>query len=241
MTSASDDGATDASLAVPTRARTARRLRGSVAVALAALALAMTGCSTAADAPDAAGMTREQVAELSLQDEFRLAGKRYEQGQALLAEAQRQISDGTWLWNGGDVRPLAAGGNAFGEAPDGATTGNSYFFRAARIIERDGASGAAADLEPMQRYFDDKGWRSGSAKVGTDLEVRADTGDGWWVTWSVRPNGQSSIGVHSEAFWTNDTKALVRATSVRDPATFPDASKPGVSEPFPEWSDPVRR
>lgn len=129
---------------------------------------------TGEDTRDAAGKTQAQVANLSLKDEFDSAGERYEHGQAVLAAAQQQISDGAWYWNGGDVRPLPAGDAAFGEAPDGAT-------------------GAEQNLELRQRYFDEEGWRSRSAKVGTDHEVRAG------VTWSVRPNGQYSLGVYSEA------------------------------------------
>jgi hypothetical protein len=60
------------------------------------------------------------------------------------------------------------------------------------------------------------------------------------VTWSVRPNGQYSLGVHSEAFWARDAPAFIKAISLRDPADFPDETEPAVSEPFPKWSDPVR-
>ncbi|WIA99591.1 hypothetical protein [Curtobacterium sp. MCBA15_012] len=224
------------------------RLRGAIVTVLAATVLATTGCASGGagcvpgqDARDAAGTTQAQGADRSLQDEFELAGERYEHGQALLAAAQRRISDGTWYWNGGDVRPLPAGDDAFGTAPEGATRENSYAFRAVRIIEPEGATGAVQDLEPMQRYFDEEGWRWSSAKVGTDHEVRADTGDGWWVTWNVRPNGQYSLGVYSEAFWAHDAPGLIEAIALRDPADFPDASEPGVSEPFPNWSDPVRQ
>ncbi len=247
-----DDGAADAPIAAADGAsgdlrmhRSRLRPRGTIVTVLAAVVLVTTGCASDSGdgqgARDAAGRTQAQGADLSLQDEFELAGERYEHGQAVLAAAQRQISDGTWYWNGGDVRPLPAGDDAFGEAPEGATKENSYAFRAVRIIEPEGATGAVQDLEPMQRYFDEEGWRWSSAKVGTDHEVRADTGDGWWVTWNVRPNGQCSLGVYSEAFWAHDAPELIKAIALRDPADFPDASEPGVSEPFPKWSDRVRQ
>ncbi|WIJ44828.1 hypothetical protein [Curtobacterium citreum] len=252
MTMVFDDGAADARVAVgdgasrdPRMHRSRLRPRGTIVTVLAAVVLVTTGCASDSGggqgARDAAGRTQAQGADLSLQDEFELAGERYEHGQAVLAAAQRQISDGTWYWNGGDVRPLPAGDDAFGEAPEGATKENSYKFRAVRIIEPEGATGAVQDLEPMQRYFDEEGWRWSSAKVGTDHEVRADTGDGWWVTWNVRPNGQYSLGVYSEAFWAHDAPELIEAIALRDPADFPDASEPGVSEPFPKWSDHVRQ
>ncbi len=255
MTTVFDDGVTDVRVAAVggtsggLRAHPSRpRLRGAIVTVLAATVLATTGCASGGagcvpgqDARDAAGTTQAQGADRSLRDEFELAGERYEHGQAVLAAAQRQVSDGTWYWNGGDVRPLPAGDDAFGTAPEGATRENSYAFRAVRIIEPKGATGAAEDLEPMQRYFDEEGWRSSGAKIGTDHEVRADTGDGWWVTWTVRPNGQYSLGVYSEAFWARDAPELIEAIALRDPADFPDASEPGVSEPFPEWSDRVRQ
>lgn len=252
VTTVFDDRANDAPIAAADGTsgdlrmhRSRLRPRGTIVTVLAAVVLATTGCASdgggGQDARDAAGRTQAQVADLSLQDEFELAGERYEHGQAVLAAAQRQISDGTWYWNGGDVRPLPAGDDAFGEAPEGATKENSYKFRAVRIIEPEGATGAVQDLEPMQRYFDEEGWRWSSAKVGTDHEVRADTGDGWWVTWNVRPNGQYSLGVYSEAFWAHDASELIKAIALRDPADFPDASEPGVSEPFPRWSDHVRQ
>ncbi len=247
-----DDRANDAPIAAADGAsgdlrkhRSRLRPRCAITTVLAAVVLATTGCASdgggAQDARDAAGRTQAQDADLSLQDEFELAGERYEHGQAVLATAQRQISDGTWYWNGGDVRPLSAGDDAFGKAPAGVTTENSYAFRAVRIIEPEGATGAVQDLEPMQRYFDEEGWGWSSAEVGTDHEVRADTGDGWWVTWNVRPNGQYSLGVHSEAFWAHDAPELIEAIALRDPADFPDASEPGVAEPFPKWSDHVRQ
>lgn len=227
--------------------RTTTRRRVVIA-ALAALLLATAGCATSTGrgndvaeqgARDAAGATRQQVERMSLREEFDLAGERYERGQALLADAQARISDGVWTWNGGDVLPLP-GDDAFGDVPDGATAENSYSFRTVRIIHPEGGTGAAADLEPMRRWFDEEGWRSRSAEIGQSTELRADTGDGWWVTWTVRKNGQYSVGVYSETFWTNDTDALVEAIAVRDPADFPEESAPGVSAPFPKWSDPVR-
>ncbi|GAB2986493.1 hypothetical protein [Frigoribacterium salinisoli] len=193
------------------------------------------------DAQDAAGLTRAQVAESSLEDEFGSASERYGTMQSVLREAQVQVSDGTWLWNGGDVLPVPAGADAFGDPLPGADTDNSYYFRAGRIIRRKGASGDRADLGPMEEYFDDKGWRSSSTEIGRNLEVRADSGDGWWLTWTVRPNGQYSLSVYSEPFWTNDSDALFSAIARRDPADFPEESVPGVFAPFPEWGDPVVR
>ena len=57
----------------------------------------------------------------------------------------------------------------------------------------------------------------------------------------MRPNGNYSLSVYSEPFWTNDASELFFAIGDRDPADFPTESVPGVFVPFPEWSDPVVR
>ena len=225
---------------------TRRRLHRVVAAAT--LVLAVTGCTSGAggggsasgqDAQDAAGTTRAQVSELSLEDELGSAGERYSTMQAVLEEAQLQVSDGPWLWNGGDVLPVPAGAYAFGDPLPGADADNSYYFRAGRIIRPEGASGDRADLGPMEEYVDEKGWRSSTAEIGRNLELRADNGDGWWLTWTVRPNGQYSLSVYSEPFWTNDAGELRLAIGKRDVTPFPERSVPGEYEAFPSWSDPV--
>ena len=207
--------------------------------------LAVSGCASGAgsageDARDAAGLTQAEVAGLSLEEEFGLASERYVEMQGVLEEAQLQISNGAWFWNGGDVLPVAAGADAFGEPLPGADDDNSYFFSAGRILEPEGAEGARSDLDPMIGYFDQKGWESGSREIGRNFEARADSGDGWWVTYTVRPNGQYSLAVYSEPFWTNDSGALFSAIADRDPADFPEESVPGEYPPFPSWSDPVQ-
>jgi hypothetical protein len=192
------------------------------------------------DARDSAGMTQGEVAEASLEDEFGSASERYVEIESVLEEAQLQVSDDAWRWNGGDVLPSAGGPGSFGEPLPGADGDNSYYFRAGRSLRPDGASGAVADLEPMSSYFDKKGWKYGTRESDTKSEVRADTGDGWWLTYTVRENGQYSLVVYSELYWTNDYSALLAAVADRLPNDFPEESVPGDYEPFPSWSDPVR-
>lgn len=225
------------------------RLHHVAALVATILVLVTTGCASSAengddvagqDARDVAGMTQAQVAESSLEDEFGSASERYVEMEGVLEEAQLQISDGPWIWIGGDVLPVPGGANAFGEAPEGATEENSYYFRASRNVELEGATGARADLDPMIEYFDEKGWESVSSEIGRNYEARADTDDGWWVTYTVRPNGQYTVDVYSEVFWTNDSGELVSAIADRDPADFPEESVPGEYAPFPSWSDPVQ-
>jgi hypothetical protein len=208
--------------------------------------LAVAGCASGAGAAggderrDVAGMTQAEVAELSLEEEFGLASERYVEMQGLLEEAQLQTSDASWVWIGGDVLPFEGGANAIGEPPEGADEENSYFFQSSRNVELEGTTGARSDLDRMIEYFDGKGWQSSSIEIGRNYEARADTGDGWRVTYTVRPNGQYTVDVYSEVFWTNDSGALLSAIADRDPAEFPEESVPGEYPPFPSWSDPVQ-
>jgi hypothetical protein len=207
---------------------------------------AVAGCASGAgavlgdEAQDAAGLTQAEVAEMRLEEEFGLASERYVEMQGVLEAAQLQISDGPWIWIGGDVLPVMGGANAYGEAPEGADEENSYYFRTSRNVKLEGTTGARSDLDPMLEYFDEKGWESGSAKIGRNFEARADTGDGWWVMYTVRPNGQYTVDVYSEVFWTNDSSAVRFAIADRDAPGFPEQSVPGEYPPFPSWSDPVQ-
>jgi hypothetical protein len=208
--------------------------------------LAVSGCASGAgsargDEPrDAAGLTQAEVAGLSLEEEFGLASERYSEIEGVLEEAQLQVSGDAWTWNGGDVLPSAGGPGSFGEPLPGADGDNSYYFRVGRTLRPDGATGAVADLEPMSSYFDEKGWKYGTRESDTKSEVRADTGDGWWLTYTVRENGQYSLVVYSELYWTNDSGELRLAIGKRDVTPFPEESLPGEYEPFPSWSDPVQ-
>ena len=169
-----------------------------------------------------------------------LASERYVVMQGVLEEAQVSVSDGPWTWIGGDVLPVMGGANAFGAPLEGADEADSYFFQAGRNIATVGATGARTDLDPMVEYFAEKGWESASREVGRNYEARADSGDGWWVTYTVRPSGQCTVSVYSEPFWTNDSGELRRAVGERDVTPFPEESVPGVHEAFPSWSDPVQ-
>jgi hypothetical protein len=74
---------------------------------------AVAGCASGAgsvlggEPQDAAGLTQAEVAGLSLEEEFGLASERYSEIEGVLEEAQLQVSEGAWRWNGGDVLPSA--------------------------------------------------------------------------------------------------------------------------------------
>lgn len=186
---------------------------------------------------DAAGRTQAEVSKLSLHQEYNAYGDHYTHMQQLLKDAQLQVHDGEWEWNGGD-RLVLAGGN--GVAPlEGSDTKNSYDMATSRLWSPPGATGAKRDLDPMIDYFESKGWKTSIRTIGDSHDVRGVTGDGWQVLYMVQPSGRYAIDVYSESFWTNDGDALSEAVGERNDSNYPDASLPGDYPAFPSWDSPI--
>ena len=114
-----------------------------------------------------------------------------------------------------------------------------YYLMASRALRPEDATGSPADLEPVKKWLDAQGWGSEVEGISGDQHLWGDSGDGWVVEYAVRQNGQYSRTVFSELFWTNDYSALLGAISQRDPADYPESSRPGDFQPFPRWSDPA--
>ncbi|AND15511.1 hypothetical protein [Rathayibacter tritici] len=189
---------------------------------------------------DAAGLTREDIAGLSQEQEFARVSERYAHLEALLAEAQHQISDADWEWISVDWLPFGGLGAVGGGLP-GATENNSYYFAASRVLEVPGGSDDEAGLEPMRSYVVSKGWDYYTREMTGERDLWAQTGDGWWVNWSVRENGRYSLEVVSELFWSNDATELIIAIGGRSTTVAPVSSPPGVVIPFPKWEDSFTR
>ncbi|WIB27264.1 hypothetical protein [Curtobacterium sp. MCSS17_015] len=133
----------------------------------------LAGCAAGAahTTEDAAGLTQDDVAELTLHEEFDRYRDRYRHMQHLLAETQNQVHHGEWEWDRGDDLPLD-GSN--GVAPLlGATFVNSYYLHAPRTWAPPGASGAKRDLDPMLEYFRTKGWTFRVRAISGSHEVWA--------------------------------------------------------------------
>jgi len=183
-------------------------------------------------------MTRAEVEEMTLREQFELVGQRSDRMHELLADAQLQISSEPWRWGSYGIIP-ELGTNVWsvrGMDPD-----NSYFLSAWGAVRPEGAIGHQSDLEPMIDYFDSKGWETElSDRVNGGYRVMADTGEGFLVSWTVQPNGQYNMEVMSKTFW-GDSHALLRAVGDRIPVDplGADATVPGVRVPFPSWDDPA--
>lgn len=218
---------------------TMRPLRALLAIA--ACIWVLSGCATGGDrmSVDAAGLTQEDVARMSLHEEFDRYRQHYERMQQVLSSAQLRMHDGEWRWTMGDRVP-GIGGD--GVAPlVGSTTENSYDLRASRVWSAPDAGNDRRELRPMIDYFEDQGWPWRERTLGKDHDVWAVTEDGWHIQYLVVDNGNHALTVYSELFWTNDGLALTEAIGGRNDAEYPEQSLPGEYPPFPKWSDPIIR
>lgn len=219
---------------------------GAVSVALSVSAIGCTradrGMMHSEGRVDGAGMTQAE-ASLSLREQFDLVEEPIVRMQELMTDAQVQISPGVWGWGQKGGAPIA---DVNVWSVPGMTSDNSYYLNMWRSIRPEGATGAKADLEPMIAYFERQGWRTEfvtrelEGVFGPDHLVRADTGDGFLVSWEVQANGQYNMDVTSKTFW-GDSTDLQAAVSDRIPKEARDIeeSVPGVYVPFPDWDDPL--
>lgn len=186
---------------------------------------------------DAGGLTQDEVLGLSIEDQFDLVQTRDARMQQLLTDAQLQVSSGVWGWGQKGGAPIV-GPNAW--ALPGMTPDNSYYLNMWRWIRPEGASGSKSDLDPMIAYFDSQGWESEvTESSGPDYRVRADTGEGFLVSWEVQKNGIYNMDVMSQSYW-GTAPGLLEEISDRTPPSVLaiEESEPGVYIPFPQWSDP---
>jgi hypothetical protein len=181
-------------------------------ITMAALALGLlAGCAAGGNQmpSDAAGLTQDEVAEMSLHQEFDAYRDHYEHMQQLLRNAQLQVHEGEWEWDSGDDIPQI-GGDGIAPLQD-SDTKNSYDMRSGRLWSPPGATGQQRDLQPMIDYFTEQGWDNDQRTAAGDHEAWATTGDGWQIIYSAQTNGRYTLEVYSEPFWTNDARALSTA------------------------------
>ncbi|PYY38187.1 hypothetical protein DEJ32_10805 [Curtobacterium sp. MCPF17_046] len=211
-----------------------------LAIVVAALILGGTVSCTAGGKSmpkDAAGLTRADVSELSLRQEFNRYREHYEEMQRVLAAAQRAVHEGEWDWNGGDDNPQIGGD---GRTPlPGADVDNSYFLESSRAWTPEGATGSRGDLDPMIDYFEHRGANMHIERVADTYYLDGSVRDGWHVEYFIQPSGRYSLTVSSDLFWTNNADALARAVFGRASLRWPDRSSPGEYPEPPEWDAPI--
>lgn len=217
-----------------------RRVRPALVVAVATvltLAFGLTSCVVKDEPLDLSGKTLAEVEQLSLKAQFENYGERYLRVQELLANAQHQVSDGVWGWGGEAIVPTA--GSTSSNQLSGATSENSYYLQASRSIVLPGAVGAEEDTVEISSYLEAEGLEPVTSELDGDrFRVSARTDDGMWIEFTVQPNGQYNVGVHSELFW-GDTKGLLREIADRIPESIVlTESDPDTFIPFPSWDTP---
>lgn len=216
-----------------------RSIRALMAIAVCTWLL--SGCTAGGGhmSVDAAGLTQEDVARMSLHEEFDRYHEHYERMQQVLAAAQHRVHDSEWRWVGGDRVP-GIGGD--GVVPlVGSTTENSYDLRTSRVWTSPGAGSDRRELRAMIDYFEDQGWPWRERTLGKNHDVWAVTDDGWHIQYLVVSNGNHALTIYSELFWTNDGLELTEAVGGRNDGEYPEESLPGEYPPFPKWSDPIIR
>lgn len=186
---------------------------------------------------DAGGLTRQEVAALSLHEEYDRYREHYRTMQQVLADAQRQLSVGEWHWNGGDAIPQIGGDGIRPLA--GADTHNTYALESGRSWDPDGAHGSRSDLEPLIAYFAAKGWSHHVERITDTYYLDGYTEDGWRIQYLVQPSGHYSLDVFSDLFWTNDADALSEAVGGRAGGRHPSSSRPGEYPEPPTWDSPI--
>lgn len=217
------------------------RQRGAALALALGIALGMTACTLKGSDMDAAGHTRAQAEQLSLEQQFNQLSEHYERVHQLLHEAQLQVAgpDVEWSWISHGLAP-SQGGSAPEPLPGG-NSSNSYFLDVRSAIQLPGAIGGRSRLDPMIAYVEQQGWQvEVTGEEGSSWRVLAVTDDGIRLRFTVQESGQVSLAIFSRAYW-GDTDALVFAVVYRVPKEQRGIqhSLPGEYTKFPEWSDPV--
>ena len=189
---------------------------------------------------DFGGMTRNQVEELSIEDQYGLLSDRFDVMLNLLEQAQRPLHDGEWRV--GDYGRITAG-HYSPTSLTGMNSRNSYFVQTARVWDSPNTGNSTADLLPLEELFREQGWRYRYAEVemlsGTMHVIRAEVGDGWRIVCRVDSSGQFILEVMSGSFWA-DALAVKFALHNRVADLGPDHAPPGVIPEFPAWDAPLK-
>lgn len=190
---------------------------------------------------DVTDMSRAEVDALSLEQQYEQFQQNFDRMFELLTGAQRAIHLGHWrVFDVG----MVTGGDSAPRSIPGATATNSYSLSTTRGWTPEGAKGARSDLIPLKEYVEAQGWKYAIQRW--DLPngafqhmLRADTGDGWMISYTARSNGSYTLEVRSEVFW-GDRKALQEARHARVADRGEEFALPGKNPEFPPWDAPLK-
>ena len=136
------------------------RYKAWISAVILTSALLLAGCGQPeAQLEDDAGVTLGEIEDMSLEDQYEVAGERYTQFNEFFGEVQTNISANDWIDTGVGSEIVPRMGSSLGRAPEGTTRDNSYYFTVARRYKPD------EDLpDVMQRVADSwqaRGWNLG--------------------------------------------------------------------------------
>ena len=193
-------------------------------------------------------MTEEESLSKPLEEQYALAGERYDELQQRLAAMQQDIYGGEWRSRGVNFEALSGSGFALGGKLVGDTRDNSYFYSIFRNYVYDDSTHVT--LEAVRQMWAKRGWdvtEEPMAPGNTRLTVTAP--DGYWYEARDWNKGEFELAVHSPVYW-GDYDPLI--TSIGDRRRAEDAGRahgdtfdpdednyvtllPGVYRPFPAW------
>lgn len=229
-----------------------RRFRlGTVAV-LYALMLMLGGCTllgaaTQGQVEDAAGTTEEEAMDMTLEEQYRLAGERYMELNERVAALQRDFFEDEWLDGSVSSEVIPRQGYVLGGALKGDDRENSYYFKATRWYNTD------ENLKPLLRKTA-QAWESRGYNVAEEespngtIRIIATTEDGYWFA-ADEMDGQLELRSHTPVYW-GERRQLSRATADRRDAENKDGAPwdttdrdenghayrlPGIYRPYPAW------
>lgn len=223
------------------------RVKRSVLVAALACVLMVTGCVKPAQT-DASGAIESEIVEMSLEEQYELAGTRHQELNERFAELQAEILEDEWQDGSVSSEVIPGQGGSRGNDLPGATNDNSYYFSVSRWYLTE--EGVKPFLLKAAQSWEARGWEVGEEnyKNGT-MRITAMTPEGFWFAIEEQRDQMELTGM-SPVYW-GERRALSRAIAERrnaqDEAGAPwdttDLDEkghayrlPGVFRPFPAWN-----
>ncbi|TQL42074.1 hypothetical protein FB468_0054 [Leucobacter komagatae] len=207
----------------------------------------MTGCAASEGARDGAGMTEEESLSKPLEEQYALAGERYDALYERVTAMQQDIYGGEWRTKT-SAGVIPGSGFDLGGKLVGDTRDNSYYYTSFRNYVYDDSTHVT--LEVVRQMWAKRGWdvtEDPMAPANTRLTVTAP--DGYWYEARDWNKGEFKLAVHSPVYWgsVRKTNDAIRERLDAENAgrahgdTFdPDEDGnvtllPGVYRPFPAW------
>ena len=207
----------------------------------------MTGCVASEGARDSAGMTEEESLSKPLEEQYALAGERYDALYERVTAMQQDIFGGEWR-AGESYGVIPGSGFALGGELVGDTRDNSYFYSSYRNYVYDDSTHVT--LEEVRQMWAKRGWDVTEEPLEPEnTRLTVNDPDGYWYEVRDWNKGEFNLAVDSPVYW-GDYNPLTDEIYERLMAeeagrahgdTFDEAKDgyvhllPGTYRPFPAW------